>query len=307
MDLEKFENFKKDLTYLVDHSRYVSEQEFDEKMNNSISTFISEAKDKKKFYVLFYMTEKFGSEHWLIIKYIRKLREHFEIELVYNIDDYLKLEEGSNILIIDDAAFSGSHTFGMIDCDPKLYPNVISFNIFFVLGFCTENAKGLFLSYSDNITIIFSEQMKTIGEMCKEDNYTITTDLQSIYSPDYTEALCLIYFSHKIPQFLSSFTKLLTDFSKYPTSREKIEAAKNNLSEIFKLNFHIVDIMKRYDDYNELETLKRLFKEQNIVEMTKLSEKVFLNNADTRQKILYETGLMLQKPVDLFAAMKIKR
>ena len=97
---------------LPNKTMYVRYPEFKEALMSSFEMFKKEIGDKE-FY-LFLPTEKIGSEHWLVALLWPQLRT-MKIKEIINEKLDLPLETQLNIVIIDDASYTGINTFAKLD------------------------------------------------------------------------------------------------------------------------------------------------------------------------------------------------
>lgn len=248
---ENDSDFIKDL---LDNTIYISYKTFRISMLKSLKMFQEEI-NKNPFYLLL-PDDKIGSEHWITAILWPLLRDMNLIEII-NQKHGLILQNPINILIIDDAIYSGQNTINKIEAiifaaalaNPKIgFMNAGKYFKFHIVTPYTTKSGGdklikIFNQFKSDYVLYETNDLPLLPELVDiKKYYPINTEktLQTrfdIWSPNMPP----IYFDHKVAGPLSTFSSIysrgkLPDGSSFGSlftvnpSRYKIE----ELAELYK-------------------------------------------------------------------------
>lgn len=233
---------------LLRATTYVKFQEFKSALLESFQGF-RQAIGEKPFYLLL-PAGKIGSEHWLVALLWPELRKLNLLEIIDE-NTSLPLEGVNNILIVDDAIYSGNNTLAKIDMFLNKYRPVSTLN--------TVGSAGKHFKFHILIPYISTFGTQSILDFCRE----LPTEC-TIYGIYYLPALPsiiripfnhdqlyqgfgielidlpAIYFDHKVAGPMSTFSTIYLE-GKYPggeygsllkvlPSREKIHQLEDLFS-----------------------------------------------------------------------------
>jgi hypothetical protein len=206
-------SFVKDV---LNKTTYVNYLEFKQALNQSFELFRKTARDEQ-FYLLL-PTDKIGSEHWLTALLWPQLRTMNCCQII-NETPQLPLQNGiHNILIIDDAFYTGTNTYNKID-------NLI-FTLSEVLNIDNNNEAGKYFNFHLVIPFMSTEGKKFLTDEC-----------------NFRHTQCNFYGIHYLPVL-----KELLDISKYyPENSEQILRDRFEIS--LKLELPIADMPAIYFDH----------------------------------------------------------
>lgn len=213
---------------LLKATTYINFTEFKSALLESFHGF-SQAIGEKPFYLLL-PTGKVGSEHWLVALLWPELRKLNLVKII-NEKTSLPLEGINNILIVDDAIYSGNNTLAKIDVFLYKYvatsPNHLSYQ--------DENGEFIGRHFKFHILIPYISTFGTqaILEFCRELHTQCT--IYGIYSLPILPSLIqipltgglyrkfgielinlpAIYFDHKVAGSMSTFSTIYLE-GKYP-------------------------------------------------------------------------------------------
>lgn len=171
-------------------TKYFTWSQFADLLNKSFNKFVASIGDKS--FLIYLPSEKFSSEHVLVAllwKQIRKLNFQGFISLT----DFTLLEDGSNVLFLDDAIYSGNNLIGSMD--GLNYETNKKFVYYIVVACSTENIsmiKDAMPLLKGNI--FYTENIPLIDIPPGDD---IHSRLSYRMSPTY--------FDHKVAGTMSSF------------------------------------------------------------------------------------------------------
>lgn len=244
-----FEPDKSFVEDIINKTRYVDFITFKRVLLNSLDKFKEEI-GNEPFYLML-PTDKIGSEHWLTALLWYELRTMNIIKIIDETPE-LSDENINNILIIDDAIYTGINTFNKIDN--------VTYKLGKTLGISHREA-GKFIKFHFVIPFMSNEGSKFIIDNCIYLNcgynmYGIyylpgLKDLMNIkdyYAGDYEKILRerfsisidfdtaigdmpAVYFDHKVAAPESTFSSIYL-WGKLPNSRAFGSLFKNNPSRI---------------------------------------------------------------------------
>lgn len=252
---------RKLLRWLFNHIRFVDRGEFEMNMERSIRDAINDLKKREgDLYIWFNIISKFGSEHWLCLKYIDMFKQELEnnttsIHFAYSTDD-IPTDRKVNLIMIDDATYSGTYALSQIDTifhevsNPDLK---ISLIIPFYTEFAMEGINDLCMSSGrpNSVTHFGSSRMKTVCDLADEEGFTINwLAFNQILYPELkhgndreTYNPTTTWFRHKIANNFGTLTGLIEECCLIKPSREEINEVRNRLEEPFELCFKIGSII----------------------------------------------------------------
>ena len=251
------ENDKKFIKELLSNTLYVNFKEFKTALIKSFNMF-KEKIGMEEFYILTPST-KIGSEDWLIALLWKELK-NLNMKGILTINSDIPLKKNTNILIIDDAIYSGVNTVSTIDnftydlanAENKTVSQIGEYFTFhLVIPFYTENGmekniKPFCKLYNINIEFYGIYEVPTLLKLIDIHKY-YGDDVDSVLSNKFGIQLVdmpPIYFDHKVAGYMSTYSSIYllgkipnssSDFGhlfKVRPSREKIE----ELSDLYEKN-----------------------------------------------------------------------
>lgn len=221
---------------LLDKTLYVRYNLFKEALVSSYKKF-ENAIGRDEFYILL-PTNKVGSEHWIVAILWPALR-HLNVKGIVNKDSDMVINDVTNVVIFDDAIYSGQHTMGTIDELTFNLPNSRLLKFHLIIPYVT--VSGVKSIYSMGIKMQLYAQSKL-------PNLSDLMDIGKYYSDAYLYKFGIeipnlppIYFDHKVAGPFSTYSPIYLEgkipgdgnygslFKSNP-SREKIE----ELAELFR-------------------------------------------------------------------------
>jgi len=231
---------------LLSKTNYVRYADFKKALLQSFELFKQEI-TQQDFYLLL-PTDKIGSEHWLTALLWPQLRT-LNLKEIVNCTSKLPLQGVTNILIIDDAIYSGNNTIAKID--DFTYELAESLNL-------EDDEVGKYFNFHIMIPFITPGGTRSVRSFCKERQTQCTiygvyyllglTSLIDVkkYYPENAEDILYqkfgieilnlppVYFDHKVAGPMSTFSTIylegrIPDDGSYGSlfkvnpSREKIE------------------------------------------------------------------------------------
>lgn len=211
---------------IINKTLYIKYNDFSEELLKSLEKFIINI-NQKDFYIML-SSGKIGSENWIIALLWDKLRK-LNVKGFINENSVISIENIIDILIIDDAIYSGNNMLSKID--------YLSYNLSKSLN-KTQRMIGENLKFHIVVPYISVLGEKSIINFCKELNITYeiyTTnhiptldtiiDINKFY-PDKTKnideflyeklmfeliTIPAIYFDHKVAGPMSTFSTIYID------------------------------------------------------------------------------------------------
>ncbi len=157
--------------YILDNTRYVSYDQFKIELQKSFDMFKDNVRNEP-FYLIYSTRSKIGSENWLCHLLYPQIREMNIMDVIGDDSDSLHLIPfGSNILIVDDAIYTGNNITGTIDemSYPRGVNNGCKFHI--VVPYSTESGRETMTFLSNNFSYDFyhTHTMIQSRELSKSD------------------------------------------------------------------------------------------------------------------------------------------
>lgn len=262
MDSQKLEEYiskkkgqkKKLIQWLANHIQFIDRTQFNSNMDKSVSDMISSLSGKSgDIYLWLSMVSKFGSEHWLTLKYSEEISQKLgkEVNFVY-FEEQLPTEGNVNLIILDDAMYSGTNLTSQIYRLLETSGNA-DLEIFLVVPFYTnfgiDSVTRAFNDVGNGASFHFfgSSRMKTVSEYAEEEDFRINWKIfNKMFYPDLTIGNevetynpTTTWFRHKIANNFGTLTKLIQNYSLIKTTREEINEEYEKLPNLFKLGFKI--------------------------------------------------------------------
>jgi hypothetical protein len=207
---------------IAENLEYISFNSFMQQLRITISDFNQKIADAS--YIIIIAEDRSDklrggcSDTWvlgLVLEYIN-IKPPNAIIFIKDACDYLtKHKDINNILILDDAAYSGSQKRGFLhdyfngrykkQISPQYKERLSEINLYLGFGYCTEFAAKVLLKTANNfksITLLNYHVMRSVLQCFNQDEVTYAKK----YSIGYLDARhSLTYFDHRIADFESFF------------------------------------------------------------------------------------------------------
>lgn len=224
---------------LLDTTLYVNFKDFKSNLIKSFMLFANAIGSKPVY--LFWETAKFGSGNWLIQllwPLIRQLNINIKGIITQN-DDKIP-ETKLDILIIDDAIYSGNHISSLIDewsynitnkqkknrrVKQKEYLRDYTIKVHIVVSYI--NAVGI-QSITNNMQDISDTLDITIYSSVEFKPYILPMDIADIFDVQFPGIVSNIYFDHKVANNFGSFPQIYLE-GFIPNSKTKFGPLMKNL------------------------------------------------------------------------------
>ena len=218
---------------IIENTEYITDDEFQRPMVNSIQKFIN-AIDERKFYIIL-DSVKIGSEHWILHRfwiYLQPIRDN-----ILGFIDSAKPEtfihkelNDKNLVVFDDAAYSGNNTLAKIDMVNYHWKQhnkkLLSVNYHIVIAYMTQFSIDAITNFDPNIKVFVYNSKIMIPF---EELHPLTEEFKRKHK---IEAIPVpLYFDHKIANQFGSFPQFYTDILANPIDRSSI----NKVAEYYKL------------------------------------------------------------------------
>jgi hypothetical protein len=201
---------------LLKKTTYVRYSEFKQALLQSLELFRQNI-GNEPFYLML-PTDKIGSEHWLVALLWSQLRTMNLCQII-NEEPQLPLQDGIyNILIIDDALYTGTNTYNKIDS--------LIFTLAQALYINNNTDAGKYFRFHLMIPFISTEGTKFINDECH-----------------FRHTQCNLYGIYYLP----ALKELLDILKYYPQNSEQILRDKFEI--LVKLDLPIADMPAVYFDH----------------------------------------------------------
>lgn len=190
---------------------YVDWERFIKLLEHSFTDFVREIGDQP-FYI-YLPTNKFGSEYVLVAWLWQDIKK-LNFQGFVSLNDNSMLKDDANVLIIDDAIYSGHNLMGSID--ELMYTTRLKFNFYIVVACSSLENLGQ-VEFPDVKIRLFNSLLVP----------RIPTEGTSY--EQYMDELVPMYFDHKIAGKASTFTDVYTELLPYPPD----DSAKYKLYETY--------------------------------------------------------------------------
>lgn len=215
---------------IVAKLRYISFDTFLSKLQQTVNDFNQQIKDRP--YVLLvaehrkYKLENGCSDQWvsgLALEYC-KLKEPTAILTLAEFPDYLKSNEVDHILLLDDAAYSGTQKVDAMTylvtqdvwqhtIDREHAEKIKKISCYIGIPFVTRYAVERFYQEQYkfyNVVFLAHEIIPVMPDILSEKEWLYANKIDTHY---ISNCHALIYFDHKFPDFYSAFQSIYTGFS----------------------------------------------------------------------------------------------
>ena len=200
--------------YIIENTKYVTYNEFTEKLFGIIDILIERYKQFNIFFVIGH-NNKIGSEHWLVALIWHKIKDYVA-HIITSFDINSKIENDYPVVHIDDAIYSGCNM--TMHFDNIIYYGLVGEKNKFIIATPYVSHAGLCTLYSLNEEMIDRVELLTPFEDVRirsdweidyireyREKYDITEDYRYKHFQLETDCNVPIYFDHKIANEFASF------------------------------------------------------------------------------------------------------
>jgi len=199
--------------FVINNTKYVSYDEFRDNLQRSFELFQNSINDQP-FYLVYPMQGKIGSENWLTHLLYPQIRQMNLIGFLNNKDNkdnkdniLADIPSESNILLIDDAIYSGCNMAGTID--GMSYPDARKKNFTFhlVVPYTTKDGRKTIEGVnSQRFNVVFYSVVEMVNtDKLSGNNPSVARFNDDLGSEDSPIA---IYFDHKVANEFGSYPQL---------------------------------------------------------------------------------------------------
>lgn len=169
------EPYKSVISQLLINTKYIPYHEFKQSLLQSFDIFRDKIGNTEL--LLFVDTNKIGSEHWVTALLWPQLRE-FNITRIIDQDSAIELDSVNNVLIIDDAIYSGVNVLSYID--------MLTYHIAEKAG-VQQNEIGGYFHFHLIVPYVSIEGEEEVASFCRSMN--IGLSIYSVYHLNGLETL----------------------------------------------------------------------------------------------------------------------
>ncbi len=267
--------YKEFAKLVIEKTEYINHEKFVRDMNHSFDKFLTNI-DTDDSFLVFFGTEKFGSENWILSFMWDKIKNSIIVEDIFDKPYDNEEEDGyehgvynnKNLIIFDDCSYSGNNICAIVD-HVQYFTKSENMKFHIIVPYMSKWAIEQIRSVSSN-EIYFYNKYETLflsdelPENLKKEEQNIMKffDLENVGSP--------VYFDHKIANNFGTFPGIYkngyymkngkkleygTILKKLP-SRKPVEDAEKKFFEITTKFKYTEKCFDKYIELNDIDNSK---------------------------------------------------